>query len=253
MPRRSSAIISPTIFSMPLAFLTIWLVSVLDKSPRAAVDRGRLSPPADPRGDRRSARRARRTIRRRGSPRALLGKPPELPGHRLGESADRRRAPAGRSRRWRAAPAPGPPDRASPASRRAVSPASGSSTAKAVPASVRPLCQRIQPATASASVSIPCPRASRAAMGASRRCGSFCEPSIAIWTCAVLQAGIGETRHQARHDRRRGRARAAASASSPPRPTAPRRSAGRRARDHLMDEVDRRPARPDRRCRNARR
>jgi cation/acetate symporter len=30
---------SPTIFSMPLAFLTIWLVSVLDKSPRAAVDR----------------------------------------------------------------------------------------------------------------------------------------------------------------------------------------------------------------------
>jgi len=31
---------SPTIFSMPVAFLTIWLVSVLDKSPRAAVDRG---------------------------------------------------------------------------------------------------------------------------------------------------------------------------------------------------------------------
>jgi cation/acetate symporter len=30
---------SPTIFSMPAAFLTIWLVSVLDKSPRAAVDR----------------------------------------------------------------------------------------------------------------------------------------------------------------------------------------------------------------------
>jgi cation/acetate symporter len=31
---------SPTIFSMPLAFLTIWLVSLLDRSPRAAVDRG---------------------------------------------------------------------------------------------------------------------------------------------------------------------------------------------------------------------
>jgi cation/acetate symporter len=30
---------SPTIFSMPLAFLTIWLVSVLDKSPRAAIDK----------------------------------------------------------------------------------------------------------------------------------------------------------------------------------------------------------------------
>ena len=30
---------SPTIFSMPLAFMTIWIVSVLDKSPRAAVDR----------------------------------------------------------------------------------------------------------------------------------------------------------------------------------------------------------------------
>ncbi|WP_395612998.1 cation acetate symporter [Allosphingosinicella sp.] len=30
---------SPTIFSMPAAFLTIWLVSMLDKSPRAAVDR----------------------------------------------------------------------------------------------------------------------------------------------------------------------------------------------------------------------
>jgi cation/acetate symporter len=30
---------SPTIFSMPAAFLTIWLVSVLDRSPRAAVDR----------------------------------------------------------------------------------------------------------------------------------------------------------------------------------------------------------------------
>jgi len=30
---------SPTIFSMPAAFLTIWLVSKLDKSPRAAVDR----------------------------------------------------------------------------------------------------------------------------------------------------------------------------------------------------------------------
>ena len=32
-------ITSPTIFSMPAAFLTIWLVSLLDKSPRAAVDR----------------------------------------------------------------------------------------------------------------------------------------------------------------------------------------------------------------------
>lgn len=31
---------SPTIFSMPLAFFTIWLVSVLDFSGRAAVDRG---------------------------------------------------------------------------------------------------------------------------------------------------------------------------------------------------------------------
>jgi cation/acetate symporter len=30
---------SPTIFSMPAAFLTIWLVSKLDKSPRAAADR----------------------------------------------------------------------------------------------------------------------------------------------------------------------------------------------------------------------
>jgi cation/acetate symporter len=30
---------SPTIFSMPLAFLTIWLVSLLDESPRAAVDK----------------------------------------------------------------------------------------------------------------------------------------------------------------------------------------------------------------------
>ena len=31
---------SPTIFSMPLAFLTIWLVSKMDRSGRAAVDRG---------------------------------------------------------------------------------------------------------------------------------------------------------------------------------------------------------------------
>ena len=31
---------SPTIFSMPLAFFVIWIVSVLDRSPRAAVDRG---------------------------------------------------------------------------------------------------------------------------------------------------------------------------------------------------------------------
>ena len=30
---------SPAIFSVPLAFLTIWLVSVFDKSPRAAKDR----------------------------------------------------------------------------------------------------------------------------------------------------------------------------------------------------------------------
>ena len=30
---------SPAIVSMPLAFLTIWLVSVLDRSPRAAIDR----------------------------------------------------------------------------------------------------------------------------------------------------------------------------------------------------------------------
>jgi len=30
---------SPTIFSMPIAFAVIWLVSVLDRSPRAAVDR----------------------------------------------------------------------------------------------------------------------------------------------------------------------------------------------------------------------
>ena len=30
---------SPAIFSVPLAFLTIWLVSILDKSPRAAIDR----------------------------------------------------------------------------------------------------------------------------------------------------------------------------------------------------------------------
>ena len=29
---------SPAIVSMPLAFLTIWLVSILDRSPRAAVD-----------------------------------------------------------------------------------------------------------------------------------------------------------------------------------------------------------------------
>jgi len=31
---------SPTIFSMPLAFFVIWIVSVTDRSPRAAVDRG---------------------------------------------------------------------------------------------------------------------------------------------------------------------------------------------------------------------
>ena len=31
---------SPTIFSMPLAFFTIWVVSTLDRSSRAAVDRG---------------------------------------------------------------------------------------------------------------------------------------------------------------------------------------------------------------------
>jgi cation/acetate symporter len=30
---------SPAIFSMPVAFATIWLVSVLDRSPRAGVDR----------------------------------------------------------------------------------------------------------------------------------------------------------------------------------------------------------------------
>jgi cation/acetate symporter len=30
---------SPTIFSMPLAFFAIWLVSTLDRSGRAAVDR----------------------------------------------------------------------------------------------------------------------------------------------------------------------------------------------------------------------
>ena len=30
---------SPAIFSMPIAFLTIWLVSVLDRSPRAGIDR----------------------------------------------------------------------------------------------------------------------------------------------------------------------------------------------------------------------
>jgi cation/acetate symporter len=30
---------SPTIFSMPLAFFTIWLVSILDRGPRAAIDR----------------------------------------------------------------------------------------------------------------------------------------------------------------------------------------------------------------------
>ena len=30
---------SPAIFSVPLAFVTIWLVSVLDRSPRAAIDR----------------------------------------------------------------------------------------------------------------------------------------------------------------------------------------------------------------------
>jgi cation/acetate symporter len=31
---------SPAIFSMPAAFVTIWLVSLFDRSPRAAVDRG---------------------------------------------------------------------------------------------------------------------------------------------------------------------------------------------------------------------
>ncbi|AOW22967.1 cation acetate symporter [Sphingomonas melonis TY] len=31
---------SPAIISMPIAFLTIWLVSILDTSPRAAIDRG---------------------------------------------------------------------------------------------------------------------------------------------------------------------------------------------------------------------
>jgi cation/acetate symporter len=30
---------SPAIFSMPLAFFTIWIVSLLDRSGRAAVDR----------------------------------------------------------------------------------------------------------------------------------------------------------------------------------------------------------------------
>ena len=35
----SSPISSPAIFSMPVAFLTIWIVSLLDRSPRAAVDR----------------------------------------------------------------------------------------------------------------------------------------------------------------------------------------------------------------------
>jgi len=34
---------SPTIFSMPLAFLTIWLVSTLDRSDRAAIDRAAYS------------------------------------------------------------------------------------------------------------------------------------------------------------------------------------------------------------------
>jgi cation/acetate symporter len=31
---------NPALFSMPLAFVTIWLVSVMDRSPRAVVDRG---------------------------------------------------------------------------------------------------------------------------------------------------------------------------------------------------------------------
>jgi cation/acetate symporter len=35
---------SPTIFSMPLAFFTIWLVSILDRSGRAAVDRAAYLP-----------------------------------------------------------------------------------------------------------------------------------------------------------------------------------------------------------------
>jgi cation/acetate symporter len=30
---------SPTIFSMPLAFLTIWIISRLDRSGRAVIDR----------------------------------------------------------------------------------------------------------------------------------------------------------------------------------------------------------------------
>ena len=30
---------SPAIFSMPIAFFTIWLVSLLDRSPRAGIDR----------------------------------------------------------------------------------------------------------------------------------------------------------------------------------------------------------------------
>jgi cation/acetate symporter len=34
---------SPTIFSMPLAFFAIWLVSTLDRSGRAAVDRAAYS------------------------------------------------------------------------------------------------------------------------------------------------------------------------------------------------------------------
>jgi cation/acetate symporter len=35
---------SPTLFSMPLAFATIWIVSLLDKGPRAAVDRAGYLP-----------------------------------------------------------------------------------------------------------------------------------------------------------------------------------------------------------------
>ena len=35
---------SPTLFSMPLAFATIWIVSLLDNGPRAAMDRAGYLP-----------------------------------------------------------------------------------------------------------------------------------------------------------------------------------------------------------------
>lgn len=75
------------------------------------------------------------------------------------------------------------PSRSSPSGASATSPSSGSPWAIRSSASVRPAGQRIHsvPATASASAGGESRRAARARSGAISRCGSFCEPSVAIW------------------------------------------------------------------------